>query len=123
MRPLVTEPKADAGFSLVELVVAILILSIAMVGAFRLLDMGLRQAEDERSRVLASLVLLNRAAELRLGEADLPGEVDLGGQRWSVSNDVAVTEGGFVEATLTATQRVGGPGARIIVWLDPGAMQ
>jgi general secretion pathway protein I len=115
----VTEPKADAGLSLVELVVAILILSIAIVGAFRVLDMGVRQAGDERSRVLASLVLLNRAAELRLGESDLPGEVDMGGRRWSVSSVEAATEGGFVKTTLTATQSDGGPGARIVVWLDP----
>ena len=114
-----TDPMTDrgqAGFSLVEMMVAILLLSIAIVGAFRVLDSGVTGATGEETRLLAELVALNRAAELALGETGLPARVDLGGRTWTIETADAATEGGFVETTLRVLPEGGGPGARIVGW-------
>ena len=106
----------QAGFSLVEMMVAILLLSIAIVAAFRVLDSGVTGAGGEQSRLLAELVALNRAAELALGETGLPDRVSLGGRDWQVTTGDTATEGGFVETTLTVVPVAGGPGARLVAW-------
>ena len=109
-------PLRDKGFSLVELMVAILILSIAILGAFRVLDSGVAGARGEEDRLLAELVALNRAAELALGETGLPARVALGGRDWDIVTEEAATEGGFVETTLIVAPASGGAGARLVGW-------
>ena len=87
-----------------------------MLGAFRVLGAGIRGADDERTRLLAEQVALNRAAELRLEGAGLPGEVTLGGRDWDIATRDAATAGGFVETTILVTPQAGGPGARLVTW-------
>jgi general secretion pathway protein I len=111
---------ADAGLSLVELAVAILILSIATIASFRVLDQGARQASSERDRVLAETVALNRAAELRLGETGLPDLVTLAGRTWVVATTGAAAEAGLVEMDIAVTAQGGGAGARIVTFVDGG---
>jgi general secretion pathway protein I len=112
---------SDAGLSLVELAVAILILSIATLATFRALNQGARQAATERDRVLAEAVALNRAAELRLAESGLPDRVTMAGRIWSVAATEAPTEGGLVEVDIAVRTQEGDPGARIVTFVDRGA--
>ena len=113
----------DAGLSLVELAVAILILSIATLAAFRALDQGVRLAVTERDRVLAETVALNLAAELRLAESDLPDRVNMAGRIWSVVATEAPTEGGLVEVGIAVMTQDGDPGAGIVIIMDRGAVR
>ena len=75
------EPRADKGFSLVELVISMAILAVGLVGAMRVFPIGLRasQRAEVRSRVgivaqrtLESLKL-KPCSELEEGEATAEG--------------------------------------------------
>lgn len=107
---------APRGMTLVELVLAITILSIGMIAAWRSYEQAQRGIGGQVPRVLAQQVALNRAAELRLtglpaGRA-LPGEVRMGQIVWQVSLSEAQTRAGAVQTEITVTAP-GQPGARL----------
>ena len=117
-------PRArDAGLSLVELMVAVLILSIAVVGLMRSLDRGARLAAETRDRALAGIVARNRAELLALDGAGvaLPGRVRLAGREWRVEEARRATAGGFVEVTIrTAPADGAGPGVSLVTYAAAG---
>ncbi len=115
----------DAGISLIELVIAVLILSIGVVAGYRSLGQAQRGIGEEIPRLLAHEAALNRAAELRLlgmtaGRA-LPGTVRLGPEDWQIDVTEEATAGGFVRATVRA-HAPGRPGALAVVYVRPGAV-
>jgi len=114
--------RNDAGISLIELVVAVLVLSIGVIAAFQSLGQARLVIGGEMPRLLAHNVALNRAAELQIlgaaAGAGLPGRVLAGGIEWQVSVERAATEGGFVEARIRVTAP-GQPGAVYIVYAPP----
>ena len=117
-------PRArDAGLSLVELMVAVLILSIAVVGLMRSLERGARLAAETRDRALAGIVARNRAELLALDGAGvaLPDRVRLAGREWRVEEARRVTAGGFVEVTIrTAPADGAGPGVSLVTYAAAG---
>ena len=103
--------RRDAGFSLIEMVVAVLILSIAVVGLFRVYDTNLSNAAGLRDRALALIAAQNQAETIALGMASQPDTVRLAGQDWVIETRSQTTQGGFAEVTIRVTSAAGGPGA------------
>ncbi len=111
-------PNLQAGISLIEVVVAVLVLSIGVVAGFQSLGQARRGIGAELPRLMAHSVALNRAAEIRLaGAAAAPGlapVVTAGGINWTVDVDLAATRGGFAEARIHVSA-AGQPGAIYVV--------
>lgn len=108
--------RRDAGLSLIELAVAVLVLSIAVVGLFRVFDAALFNAASQRDRVLALMVAQNRAEEIALGFREGPSELRLAGRDWTIESQSRATQGGFVEVTLLVTPVDGGAGAMLTTY-------
>ena len=112
--------QSSAGFTLIELVVAVTILAIGAMAAYRSYDAAQRGIGGQIPRLLAAEVALNRAAELRLlGMAEgrgLPSVVRQGNSEWAVSVVQSATSGGLVEAEITVSA-AGSPGARMVVFV------
>lgn len=110
----------DAGLSLVELIVAVAILSIATVGLFRVIDQASRATAGNRDRMLAALVARNRAEEIELGATGLSDAVTLAGRRWRVTTEAKATEGGFAEIVIRVVPDEGGAGATLVAYAPAG---
>ncbi|MDJ0827634.1 MAG: prepilin-type N-terminal cleavage/methylation domain-containing protein [Rhodobacter sp.] len=118
--------RGEDGISLIEMVVAVLVLSIGIVAGYQSLGQSRLAIGGALPRVLAQEAALNRAEELRLiGMAagrSLPEIVRQGPYDWRITVDEAPTQGGFVEARV----RAGAPdlpGAVFVVYVPPGAPQ
>ncbi|MEL7091491.1 MAG: type II secretion system protein [Pseudomonadota bacterium] len=113
-----------SGLTLVELAVAILVLSIGTLAALRSLEGSSKAALQAEDRVLAQIAVRNRAEELRLygPGAALPTEVTLAGHPLTLSQDTTVTAGGLARVTVVA-QVASGAGAQLVVWVAPGALR
>ena len=108
------------GFTLIEVAVAVAILSLGAMAAWRSLDAAQRGIVGQVARGLAAEVALNRAAELRLvglreGRA-LPNHERMGGHDWRIEVSEAETAAGGIAATISTTAQ-GQPGARLVVHL------
>ncbi|MCA0873487.1 type II secretion system protein GspI [Seohaeicola saemankumensis] len=116
--------RTPPGLTLVELLVAVLVLSIAVVGTFRTLDVSGRQIGGESERLLARLVAANRAEELRLTLVAEPtpmlGQVRQGLYDFDVETGLETTAGGLGEATITV-RGPGGSGAVLVTYLPAPA--
>ncbi len=108
------------GLTLIELVVAITILSIASLAAWRTYDQAAHGTQGQHMRALAHQVALNRAAELRalgLDEGrDLPATVEMARTEWQITLSEAATRGALVQVRLSATAQ-SGEGADLVVYL------
>lgn len=110
---------SDAGISLIEMVVAIAVLSIGLIAGFRSLTHSASIIGDQDARSLALLVARNRAGEIRLlgSEAarELPNVVTMGPLNWDVTHTEETTQIGVleVEISVTAPQH---PGAQLVVY-------
>ena len=114
--------RRERGMTLIELVVAILVLSLGSLAALRAADQSALAITGAQERLLAQIAVLNRAEELRiLGAAagSLPGTVEQGGQRFTLGQTQEATAGGLMKTTLTA-RGPGGAGALLVVYL-PGS--
>jgi len=120
--------------SLLELVVAVLVLSIAVLGTFRTLDFSGRQIGGEAVRLLARVVAANRAEELRLarivGAGPLPARVQAGRYGFDVAVSLKPTAGGLSEATIRVSRAEAdgtgggagrGTGTVLVTYLPPAA--
>lgn len=123
MLPELAEPHnpstANRGFTLLELIVAILVLSIGTLAIMRTLDQSRREIGEAPVRYFAQTVAANRAAELRifgLGAADgLPDIVNQGPYAWSILTESRKTEAGLYEVTLTV-RADDLPGAQLVTY-------
>lgn len=127
MRRGLKRAKATRGLTLLELVVAVFILSLGSIAALRATDQSRVSIGGMPDRVLAQLVARNRVQELQLYGAlhsdSLPGEVEMGGRRFSVSQSKSATAAGLVEVAITV-HGPGGPGAYLMAYvpqLGPGS--
>nr|WP_257215120.1 type II secretion system minor pseudopilin GspI [Sphingomonas sp. R-74633] len=77
---------ADAGFSLIEALVALAVLAIATVGLMRAVEAHIDSTRAMERRTTAMWVAENRLAEL---EAGAPGsdQVEMMGRQWRVAVD------------------------------------
>lgn len=123
MRPPLSTRRRDKGMTLVELVIAIAILSIGMIAAWRGYEQAQRGIGGQVGRVLAQQVALNRAAELRISGLPegrgLPHEVAMGPTRWRISLTEGAPRAGLVATTITVSAP-DQPGARLVTHLPPG---
>ena len=117
-----TVTPRDQGVSLIEMVIAVLVLSIGIVAAFQSLGQSRAVIGGELPRLLAQTVALNRAEELKLlglpAARSLPNRVRMGPFEWDIAITEAATEAGFVETTVRATSP-GQPGAMFVVYIIP----
>lgn len=106
------------GVTLLELVIAVFVLSIGTIAALRSADHAGRALGGEAARVMALEVALNRAEEYRLLGARaanaLPRAVTFGPYNWQLEITEATTRAGFTEATILA-RAPDQPGARLVV--------
>ena len=107
-----TARSGEAGFSLIEALVALLVLAIAAAGLVRAAESHVDSIRGLERRAAAQLVAQNRLAELSVpGLPAGPAEVEMLGQRWKV----AVNEGPTDDPDLArisvavADERDGGP--------------
>lgn len=110
----------DRGLTLVELAVAVLILSIGTLAVLRSTDQARLVIGGSEDRLLARLVAENRAAELQaLLPADrtgLPSQVMMGGQRFVVETSEEITAAGLKRVEITA-RAPRGAGTQLVVYL------
>ncbi|GAB4267540.1 MAG: hypothetical protein Kow0013_17590 [Pararhodobacter sp.] len=110
------------GFTLIEVLVAVAILSIGTIAAYRSFDQAQRGIGGQVERALAAQVALNRAAEMRLrgmaAARGLPSEVRMGTALWRVEVIERATTGGLVEAEILVRPASGreGAGARLVAF-------
>ena len=105
--------RPQAGLTLLELVIAIIILAIGSLAAIRASDQARLAIGGEMPRLLASIAAHNRVEEVRLlgaASGSLPGQVQIAGQDISLTVTRKATSGGLQKVTVTA-QIPGGPGA------------
>lgn len=93
--------SSPRGFTLLEVLIAIMLLALALTALVRLAGLEARASSHLRDATLAQWVAANALAETRLrtrfpgiGRSD--GEATLGGQRWRWQMDVNATD----EATI-----------------------
>ena len=114
-------PAADRGLTLLELAVAVLVLSIGSLAALRATDHARDSIGAGRARLLSEVVARNRAEELRfLGGAGraLPGSVEIGGLAFTVQTDFEATAEGLTRVTVIAqAQQAPSGGAMLVTYL------
>lgn len=75
----------EAGFSLIEALVALAVLAIATVGLMRTVESHIDSTRGVERRTAAMWVAENRLAELEIGGATVePDQVEMLGQQWRV---------------------------------------
>ena len=117
MRPLKAPhytAQKDIGFSLIELMIAVIVLSVGTLAVMRTLDQSRLEIGGAPARFLAQSVAVNRAEELRvMGVAlgrSLPETVTQGPYVWTITTTTKETESGLIEVTLQVHSE-GQPGA------------
>lgn len=91
------ETRRTRGFTLLEVMVALVILALALLAAVRAASLEARALTQVRESTLAHWVAANAIAELRLNEGMPPtgrreGRVELGGRRWHWIAEIVATE-------------------------------
>ena len=83
----IAPPPAEQGFSLIEALVALLVLAIAAAGLVRAAEAHVDSIRGLERRAAAQLVAQNRLAELALlgAAASSSATVEMLGERWAVS--------------------------------------
>lgn len=107
------------GLTLVELAVAILVLSLGTLAALRTIDQSRHVIGGEETRLLAEQVALNRIEDIRLygASARLPGTEAMGHHQFDVDTETRATAGGLLEVTVTVRSEQG-PGARFVSYVS-----
>ena len=105
------------GFTLIEVLVAVIVLSIGLVGGLRLLQQQVRLAGGLEERVFAHWVTENAIAELRAGLVPAATQ-RMGGVDWTVEVTTAAGPAGLTEyrVAVTAPDRAGNRG---VAYLAP----
>jgi general secretion pathway protein I len=102
----------DAGFTLVEALVAMLILAIAAAGLIRASETHIDSVRDTERRTAAAMVARNRLAELSLpgltSVAARATRVEMLGERWSVSEAAKPTADPDIAALTIAVRAADG---------------
>ncbi|MGY3670871.1 type II secretion system minor pseudopilin GspI (plasmid) [Marinovum sp. KMM 9989] len=112
--------RGDRGFTLVEVLCAVAVLSIALVASFKLINQQTRASAGLTDRVLAHWVALNVLEERRLGITGtaFKDSRDMGGIAWQI--DITDTAGpaDLTRVAITVASE-GHAGARLIGYLPP----
>lgn len=79
--------KQSAGFTLVEVMVALFIVAVAMGGAIKVMENAAQNSSRLTNKTFANWVALNQMAELRLGSewpktGEVKGDQEMSGRKW-----------------------------------------
>jgi general secretion pathway protein I len=109
------------GLTLLELIVAVAVLSIGSLAALRSTDQARAAIGNAMPRLLADISARNRTQELQLlgPYAALPKSEFQGGLTITLQQTRKTTQAGLVMTTVTAQSELG-PGASLVVYLPPG---
>lgn len=116
--------SAEEGFSLIEALVALLILAIATTGLIRAAEAHVDSIRSLEIRAAAQLVAENRLIELGLpGAAGAPAEVEMLGRRWRVSVAERASEDPDLKAVEVAVAAQGEDEPLVILdgFIDAGS--
>lgn len=88
--------RPSLGFTLIEVVVALLVVSLGMLGVIQAVSQTASNSGYLRDKTLAHWVGMNRLTEVRLQKAAPPtdktsDEVEMGGRRWKWTMEVTQT--------------------------------
>lgn len=96
-RPPAVQFAAHTGFTLIEVLVALAVLSIALAAVVRTMGQSIDLATDLRERTVALWVAHERAVALQLGNTwpnldTTRGKAEMGGREWEWQQQVISTE-------------------------------
>lgn len=108
--------------TLLELVVAVMVLSIGALAGLKAMDQSRQALSGALPRLLAQMAAQNRAEELRLlglaASGSLPDQVSMGPYQVQLSQRRDVTASGVVRVEIRA-QIQAAPGAYLVTYLPP----
>jgi general secretion pathway protein I len=112
--------RKDRGFTLVEVLFAVAVLSIALVASLRLINQQTRATAGLTERVFAHWVALNTLEERRLGINNGVGtrSQQMGGIEWQVDLTDSAGPANLARVAVTVSSQ-GHAGARLIGYLAP----
>jgi general secretion pathway protein I len=119
--------RTALGFTLIEVVVALLVVSLGMLGVIQAVGQTASNSGYLRDKTLAHWVGMNRLTEVRLQKSapaidKSSDEVEMGGRRWKWTMDITVRPEDSREGTKLATvtgfygTAVAPPGSALIAW-------
>ena len=107
-------PRTDAGFTLIEALIALAVLAITAVSFLRATEANVARVSTLEARTAATWVAQNRLAELTLGLQVADGPVRMLGQDFAVAVAATPTsDPGLVQVDVTVTLADGGTGAQL----------
>ena len=120
--------RGELGFTLVEMLVALSVFSLAALALIRLQAYTTNNAAELELRVIAQSVVRNRAVEIltdprppALGTEQ--GEVENGGLTWQWTQQAQLTEDQrFVQVEITAREQASGAPASLIIMRPAGLL-
>ncbi len=121
--------KGEAGFTLIEMLVALAVFSLAALALIRLQAYTTRNAAELEIRVVAQSVVRNKAVEIltdprppALGQTR--GQVENGGLTWNWTQDAKLTEDQrFVQVDIMANESASGAPASLTIMRPAGLLQ
>lgn len=112
-----------AGFTLVELLVALAVFSLAALALLNLAGENTRSAARVETRTLGSVVAENVAVEAmidpRIGEGLTDGVVPLAGRQWRWRRSVQGVEGGLLRIDISVSTGEGQAADRVLFRARP----
>lgn len=122
-----TAPHRQKGLSLLELVVAIAVLSIGTLAVLKATGQARHVLGGADTRLLAQLVAENHAQALRLGTGQaLPDVARMGHYDFAIDTTAETTAEGLQLVTIVVRAQDGpaaGTGTRLVTVLPPGALR
>jgi general secretion pathway protein I len=115
--------RGNSGLTLLELALAILVLSLASLAALRSSDQSRRAIGGEMARLMARVAVQNRIEELALYGREaggLPQQIRIGPQQIRLDHEIKPTAGGLLRFEVTGRAQ-SGEGASLVAYLPSAA--